>query len=163
MASGELASKTLHELHGLLAAGTITPHELLEDVLVRIAQRNPTLHAYLQVDPDRIHRQLDSRRAGRLAGIPITIKDNICINGEETTCASRILQGFRAPYDATVITRLKGEGAVLIPRANMDEFAFGSSTENSAAGVTRNPWATDRVPGCSSGGPGAAAPCDQRP
>ncbi len=163
MPSGDLASKTIHELQQLLAARTVSPEEILDDVLARIAQLNPSLHAYLDVAPDRLRQQLKERastaRIGRLFGIPITIKDNICISGEEVSCASRILKGFRPPYDATVIERLKHAGAVLIPRANMDEFAFGSSTENSAFGPTRNPRATTddpRVPGGSSGGSAAA-------
>ena len=163
MSSGELATKTIHELRPLLDAGTVSPRDILDDVLARIAQLNPSLHAYLRVDPDRLRRQADgvpSSKKGRLWGIPVTIKDNICINGEETACASKILSGFRPPYDATVIERLRREGALLIPGANMDEFAFGSSTENSAFGPTRNPWATDRVPGGSSGGSAAAVAAD---
>ncbi len=164
MASGELASKTIHELRSLLDAGKVSPHEVLDDVLARIERLNPLLHAYLSVEPDRVRHQLQGQgtrgRGGRLQGIPITIKDNICIQGEETSCASRILKGFHPPYDATVIERLRHEGACLIPRANMDEFAFGSSTENSAFGVTRNPWAQDRVPGGSSGGSAAAVAAD---
>jgi aspartyl-tRNA(Asn)/glutamyl-tRNA(Gln) amidotransferase subunit A len=166
MASGELASKTIHELRALLAAGTVTAAEILDDVLARIGQLNSSLHAYLAVDPERLKAQLKapevSSRKGKLSGIPVTIKDNICIRGEETTCASRILRGFRSPYDATVIERLRREGAVLVPRANMDEFAFGSSTENSAFGPARNPWGAsrDRVPGGSSGGSAAAVAAD---
>jgi aspartyl-tRNA(Asn)/glutamyl-tRNA(Gln) amidotransferase subunit A len=164
MATGELASKTLHELRALLKAGTVSARDVLEDLLAQIAQRNPSLHAYLAVDDARVRRQLETTRAtssqGPLSGLPITVKDNICVLGEETTCASRILQGFRAPYDATVIARLRAAGALLIPRANMDEFAFGSSTENSAFGVTRNPWALDRVPGGSSGGSATAVAAD---
>jgi len=162
MASGELASKTIHELQALLRQKTISPLEILEDLLARIERFNPSLHPYLHVDPERLRLQLNdvSKRTGALAGIPITIKDNICITGEETSCASRILQGFRPPYDATVIERLRAQGAVFIPRANMDEFAFGSSTENSAFGVTRNPWDAERVPGGSSGGSAASVAAD---
>ncbi len=164
MAAGELASKTIHELKGLIEQGTISPRELLEDLLSKIEQLNPSLHAYLDVEPERLRQQLGgglkAARGGRLYGIPITIKDNICIAGEEVSCASRLLKGFRPPYDATVIERLRREGALLIPRSNMDEFAFGSSTENSAFGPTRNPWARDRVPGGSSGGAAAAVAAD---
>ena len=160
MAAGELASQTLHELRALLDGGSITPRDLLDDLLARIERLNPSIHAYLAVDPDRLRRQLEGTvtRRGPLAGIPITIKDNICVAGEETTCASRILAGFHPPYDATVIERLRRAGALMLPRANMDEFAFGSSTENSAFGPTRNPRtkALDRVPGGSSGGSAAA-------
>lgn len=164
MASGELASKTIHELQPLLAAGTISPGDLLNDLLERMTQHNPALHAYLAVEPERLRRQVASgaraARRGALFGIPVTVKDNICVAGEQTTCASRILEGFRSPYDATVIERLRAAGALLIPRANMDEFAFGSSTENSAFGPARNPWAMDRVPGGSSGGSAVAVASD---
>ena len=164
MAAGELASKTIHELQVLLAKRQASAEDILEDVLVRIGRLNASLHAYI-TEPDghrvreELKHQLKAAPAGRLRGIPVTVKDNICISGVETTCASRILQGFRAPYDATVIERLRREGAVLIPRANMDEFAFGSSTENSALGPTLNPrarWEDPRVPGGSSGGSAAA-------
>ena len=164
MSTGELASKTLHELRSLLDAGTVSVRDILEDLLARIDRLNPSLHAYLSVDHERLRCQLTPHEAARprggLSGLPITVKDNICIREEETTCASRILQGFRAPYDATVIERLRTAGALLIPRANMDEFAFGSSTENSAFGVTRNPWVLDRVPGGSSGGSSTAVAAD---
>ncbi|MBI4004340.1 MAG: Asp-tRNA(Asn)/Glu-tRNA(Gln) amidotransferase subunit GatA [Candidatus Omnitrophica bacterium] len=165
MASRALACQTLHELRDLIQQDPTAAEHLLEELLDRIAQLNGRLHAYL-AEPDRkrlrqqVREQLKACPNGKLRGIPITVKDNICIQGEETTCASRILQGFRSPYDATVIERLRREGAVLMPRANMDEFAFGSSTENSAFGPTRNPWATDRVPGGSSGGSAAAVAAD---
>src|SRR3989338_7704799 len=164
MGSGSLASKTIHELQPLITKGTVSTSEVLDDLLTRIERLNPSLHAYLAVDPDRLRRlwqdQLKTARRGKLFGIPVTIKSNICIKAEEITCGSRILQGFRSPYDATVIERLRAEGAVLVPSANMDEFAFGSSTENSAFGPTRNPWDTERVPGGSSGGSAAAVAAD---
>jgi len=165
MSSPSLVSKTLHELRDLIQQDPTAAEHLLEELLDRIAQLIGRLHAYL-AEPDRerlrqqLREQLKACPNGRLRGIPITVKDNICIKGEETTCASRILQGFRSPYDATVIERLRREGAVLIPRANMDEFAFGSSTENSAFGPTRNPWDSERVPGGSSGGSAAAVAAD---
>ncbi len=163
MASGELASKTLHELRALIAAGSVSPRDLVEDLLGRIERLNPALHAYLDVAAADLRRQAQeapSRGIGILRGIPITIKSNICVKGAETSCASRILSGFRPPYDATVIERLRKAGALILPGANMDEFAFGSSTENSAFGPTRNPWAPDRVPGGSSGGSAAAVAAD---
>ena len=164
MAVGELASKTLHELRVLLDARKTSAEEILNDLLARIERLNSSLHAYIAVDADRLRRQLSTPSGGdrnsRLQGLPITMKDNLCIAGEEVACASRMLAGHRPPYDATVTNRLKAAGALLIPRANMDEFAFGSSTENSAFGVTRNPWAMDRVPGGSSGGSAAAVAGD---
>ncbi|MBI4597501.1 MAG: Asp-tRNA(Asn)/Glu-tRNA(Gln) amidotransferase subunit GatA [Candidatus Omnitrophica bacterium] len=159
-AAGSLAAKAIHALQPLIARGEIAPADVLRDVLDRIERRNPALHAYLAVDLPRLRALGDPGSRGPLYGIPVTIKDNICIAGEDTTCASRILQGFRSPYNATVIERLQRAGAWLIPRANMDEFAFGSSTENSAFGVTKNPWAMDRVPGGSSGGSAAAVAAD---
>src|SRR6185436_16996575 len=138
----------------------ITSQDILADLLARIRKHNAALNAYLGVDEERMTKQLSAPARGALAGIPITIKANICITGEEVNCASRILAGFRPPYDATVIDRLRQAGAVIIPRANMDEFAFGSSTENSAFGPTRNPWDPARVPGGSSGGSAAAVAAD---
>jgi len=164
MAGHDLASLTMHELAARISAGSASPESALERVLARIAEFNPTLQTYLACEPERIRRQLKAQlatgRRGKLFGIPVSVKDNLCVAGEETGCASKILQGFRPPYDATVIQRLKDEGAVILPRTNMDEFAFGSSTENSAFGPTRNPWGTDRVPGGSSGGSAAAVAAD---
>ena len=158
------AALTIHELQQLLADGRLSADEVLEDLLKRIDLLNPALRAYIDVQPQKLREQGQRRPAadgrGRLRGIPITIKDNLCMAGELTTCASKILEGFRPPYDATVVARLRSEGAIVIPRANMDEFAFGSSTENSAFGPTKNPWATDRVPGGSSGGSAAAVAAD---
>lgn len=126
--------------------------------------REPKIGAFLALDWDSAQaqaRELDARRKrgdklGPLAAVPIAIKDNIHVTGMDTTCASKILQGFKAPYDATVIARLKAAGAIIIGKVNLDEFAMGSSCENSALKQTRNPFDLTRVPGGSSGGSAAA-------
>jgi len=164
MPSERPSSLPIHQARQRISAGRLAPGDLLNDVVARMAQHNPSLHAYIALDPDRLRAQLESRLRqspqGKLLGIPVTVKDNMCIVGEEVTCGSRILAGFRPPYHATVIARLIAEGAVIVPRANMDEFAFGSSTETSSAGITRNPWDLDRVPGGSSGGSACAVAAD---
>jgi len=159
-----LSTLTIHELRAAVDKGECDPRQVLTDLLQRISELNPRLYAYIAVDPDRLMGSLEDRLRqgpkGRLFGIPITVKDNICIQGEETACGSRILTGFRPPYHAAVIERLLAEGAIVMPRANMDEFAFGSSTETSAFGPTRNPWDLERVPGGSSGGSATAVAAD---
>jgi len=161
---GHLSELTIRELRPLIDTGACDPRELLKDLLEQIQRLNPPLKAYITVDPDRLTNQLADRLRhgprGRLFGIPITVKDNLCVKGEETTCASRILRGFCPPYTASAIERLLQEGAILVPRANMDEFAFGSSTETSHYGVTSNPWDATRVPGGSSGGSASAVASD---
>ncbi|MBI3323042.1 MAG: Asp-tRNA(Asn)/Glu-tRNA(Gln) amidotransferase subunit GatA, partial [Candidatus Omnitrophica bacterium] len=155
---------TIHELRAAIDQGRCDPRQVLDELLERIARHNPRLHAYIEVEPERLRAAMQERLQrgprGRLFGIPVTVKDNICIQDEDTCCGSRILTGFRPPYHATVIERLLAEGAMVIPRANMDEFAFGSSTESSHFGPTRNPWDPDRVPGGSSGGSATAVAAD---
>ena len=157
-------TRTIHELRSLMDQGACEPRALLQELLEQIERLNPTLHAYVTVDAGRLRQQLEQRLRqgprGTLLGIPITVKDNLCVQGEETTCASRILRNFRPPYTAGAIERLTQAGAIIVPRANMDEFAFGSSTESSAYGVTRNPWDLERVPGGSSGGSACAVAAD---
>ncbi len=126
----------------------------------RISSIDADVRAFARIDAERIARRASglekAGKKGRLYGVPVAIKDNICAKGELTTCASRILEGFRPPYSAAVVEKLSAEGALLIGGANMDEFAFGSSCETSCYGPTRNPWDTSRIPGGSSGGSAAA-------
>ena len=136
----------------------------LESSLVRIAELNESLNVFLHVDLEGARAAaaaVDERVArgeevGALAGVPIAIKDNLCQSGIPTTCSSRILEGWRPPYSATVVERITAAGAVVVGKTNLDEFAMGSSTENSAFGPTRNPLDPSRVPGGSSGGSAAA-------
>ncbi len=138
--------------------------EVLAACLDAVASRNDAVHAFLRIDEEHAKRQaevLDEKVArgevlGVLAGVPVAVKDNICTEWGATTCASRILNDYRSPYSAHVIERLEAADAVIVGKTNLDEFAMGSSTENSCAGVTRNPWNLDRVAGGSSGGSVAA-------
>jgi aspartyl-tRNA(Asn)/glutamyl-tRNA(Gln) amidotransferase subunit A len=139
----------------MLAKGSITHDELLEQTYNRFKQHDPSIGSLLELfDPQAVKASRTS--GGSLDGIPGVLKDNIAIQGQISSCASKILENFRAPYDATVTDRLKKAGAAIVGRANMDEFAMGSSTESSAFQKTKNPWDLNRVPGGSSGGSAAA-------
>ncbi|MCI0341186.1 MAG: aspartyl/glutamyl-tRNA amidotransferase subunit A, partial [Planctomycetales bacterium] len=147
-----------------VARRDVSASEILEESLGRIGARDRELHAFLRVDEEGARRaavEVDRRVArgedpGPLAGVPVAVKDNICVRGLPATCGSRILESFVSPYDAHVVERLRAAGAVIVGKTNCDEFAMGSSTENSAFGPTRNPHAPDRAPGGSSGGSAAA-------
>jgi aspartyl-tRNA(Asn)/glutamyl-tRNA(Gln) amidotransferase subunit A len=153
-----------HELHKMIVSGETTAAEITEKVLQNIDRRDASVKAYLHVMRDeavRAAEAVDKKvKAGKhiheLAGIPLALKDNFCVTGTETTCASKILKGFVAPYSATVVERLLAVDSVIVGKTNLDEFAMGSSTENSAFGPTRNPWDIERAPGGSSGGSAAA-------
>ncbi|MGA0081004.1 MAG: Asp-tRNA(Asn)/Glu-tRNA(Gln) amidotransferase subunit GatA [Ilumatobacteraceae bacterium] len=147
-----------------IASGTTTAVEVLDQHLARINEREHDIHAFNLVTTEQARataQQVDAdikagKKLGPLAGVPIALKDNMCTRGIETTCSSKILEGWKPPYDATVVTRLQQAGAVMVGKTNLDEFAMGSSTENSAFGPTKNPLDTSRVPGGSSGGSAAA-------
>ena len=149
----ELNKLTAHELLDLIKNHKTTPDEILGSIHEQIQKSDKDVKAYVRLNENKI----DTKTANNQPmPIPIGIKDNMCILDQETTCSSQILKGFKAPYDATVIDKLRKSGAVLIGNTNMDEFAMGSSTENSCYGATHNPWNLDCVPGGSSGGSAAA-------
>ena len=159
-----IAPETLAECVAALRAGTVTAAELLERSRARIAALDPEVNAFLgrtdeladraAAAADR-HLAEDPATAPPLCGVPVALKDVLCLGGSETTAGSRILRGFRPPYTATAVQRLLDAGAVVVGKTNCDEFAMGSSNENSAYGAVRNPWDRGRVPGGSSGGSAA--------
>ncbi|SKA96859.1 aspartyl/glutamyl-tRNA(Asn/Gln) amidotransferase subunit A [Prosthecobacter debontii] len=152
-----LASSTIAALRQRLVAKEITPRDIVLDVAQAIEAKNPALGAYLSWDVEKALKEADQADLSQpLGGIPIGIKDNMNVLGEPCTCGSKMLSNYVAPYDAGAIQKMRAGGAVPLGRLNMDEFAMGSSTENSALGVTRNPVDLDRIPGGSSGGSAAA-------
>jgi len=164
----KLHQMTAHQLHGLLSSKEVTSREITESVLKRIEEVEGRIHAFITLTPEMALEQAaaaDARiqkgDAGALTGIPLALKDVICTRGLRTTCGSHILDNFIPPYDATVTEKLRAAGAVFVGKTNMDEFAMGSSTENSYFGPSRNPWDRERIPGGSSGGSAAAVAADE--
>ena len=153
-----LATQTISQLRAQLTKGEITPRDIINDLASAISARNGELGAYLSHDVESALKEADAADLKKpLGGIPIAIKDNINVTGQPCTCASKILaENYTAPYDAGAIEKLRAGGAVPFGRLNMDEFAMGSATENSALGITRNPRDLSRVPGGSSGGSASA-------
>ena len=164
-----LAAFTLHEARERLRKREFSAQELTEAVFRRISETENKLHSYITLSPDTALRE--AKRADillktdthphSLLGIPIAVKDNFLTRGIRTTCASKFLENFIPPYDSTTVKKISASGAIITGKTNLDEFAMGSSAENSAFFATRNPWATDRVPGGSSGGSAAAVAADQ--
>ncbi len=150
--AGGVAARAAEVQSGRLARGSMAAEAL--EAQEAWEQGAARLNAFIALDPQAGQKR--GPRDGPLAGIPVAVKDNLVTAGFPTTCGSRILEGFRSPYEATAVRRLRGAGAVIVGKTNMDEFGMGSSTENSAFGPTRNPWHRERVPGGSSGGSAAA-------
>jgi aspartyl-tRNA(Asn)/glutamyl-tRNA(Gln) amidotransferase subunit A len=165
----ELHQLTIHQLHDLLVKKKVSSREATEAFYRRIREVEGKIKAYLLLTEEEAFRQADQvdrkiaqgEEIGDIAGIPLGLKDILCTKGIQTTCASKILQGYIPFYDGTVIKKLKEKGTVFLGKLNMDEFAMGSSTENSGFQITHNPWDLERIPGGSSGGSAAAVAADE--
>ena len=157
----KLNELTAHELTGLINNGDISHIDICQSIIEAVEKKNKSLNAIVNFDKKKVLERSKSPKKGGLQGLPIFIKDNICVKDELTTCSSDILKGFLPPYNATVIEKLLDENALLMGKTNMDEFAFGSSTETSCYGATKNPWDLERIPGGSSGGSAACVAADE--
>jgi aspartyl-tRNA(Asn)/glutamyl-tRNA(Gln) amidotransferase subunit A len=163
----ELHQLTIHELQKLIMSGEVTSSGIVTSVFKRIDAVEKDVHAYITLMKDyafeeasKADKDIKAGKVKPLTGIPVALKDIVCMKGFLTTCGSHILHNYVPPYDATVVEKLKDSGAVFTGKTNMDEFAMGSSTETSYFGITRNPWDLDRIPGGSSGGSAAAVAAD---
>ena len=165
----ELIKKSASDLAALIKSGEVSAREVTQAHLDRIDASDSSINAFLYVDHEGALAQADRADKNRISnsstlnGVPLALKDVLTQKGIPTTCGSKILEGWRPPYDATVVTKLKDAGVVILGKTNMDEFAMGSSTENSAYGPTRNPWDIERIPGGSGGGSAAALAAYQAP
>ena len=160
MTGTDLPALSIADLQSLLRDREVSPREVLEALRARIEAVDGEIDAYLSLDFEAAAKEAEKANVDLpLGGVPIAVKDIINVSGEPCTCASKILRGYRAPYDATVIRKLRAAGAIPFGKTNMDEFAMGSSTENSAMKLTRNPWDLSRVPGGSKIG---RASCRER-
>jgi aspartyl-tRNA(Asn)/glutamyl-tRNA(Gln) amidotransferase subunit A len=157
----DLPALNIADLQALLRKREVSPREVLDVLRARIEELEPKIDAYLSIDFEAAAKEAEKADVDLpLGGVPIAIKDIINVAGQPCTCASEILRNYRAPYDATVIRKLRAAGAIPFGKTNMDEFAMGSSTENSSVKLTHNPWDLSRVPGGSSGGSAAAVAAD---
>jgi aspartyl-tRNA(Asn)/glutamyl-tRNA(Gln) amidotransferase subunit A len=161
MSRADLPALTIADLQSLLRRKEVSPREVLESLRVRIESVEPKIDAYLSIDFEAARKEAEKVDVNLpLGGVPIAVKDIINVKGQPSTCGSKILGNYHSPYDATVVKRLRAAGAIPLGKTNMDEFAMGSSTENSSVKATRNPWDLSRVPGGSSGGSAAAVAAD---
>src|SRR5205814_5937955 len=161
MTGKDLPALNIADLQSLLRHREVSPGEVLDVLQARIKSVDGKIDAYLSLDFEAAAKEAEKANVDLpLGGVPIAVKDIISVAGQPCTCASKILRSYRAPYDATVICRLRAAGAIPFGKTNLDEFAMGSSTENSGTKLTRNPWELSRVPGGSSGGSAAAVAAD---